>query len=145
MNYAERGEASPVPVSDTIIETSTKIPRCARDKVHKVGMRPSSYQQIADVLVVKWDDGHESYYPLDELRRACPCAKCSGEPDLFGRVYSGPTQVYRRESFELAGVDRIGNYALQPNWRDGHTYGIWTFERLRAWCPCDECRAKRPE
>jgi DUF971 family protein len=28
-------------------------------------------------------------------------------------------------------VETIGNYALQPNWADGHTYGIWTYERLR--------------
>ncbi|MCU1245035.1 MAG: hypothetical protein JWN02_945, partial [Acidobacteria bacterium] len=32
--------------------------------------------------------------------------------------------------------------ALQPNWADGHTYGIWTYERLREGCPCDECSAK---
>lgn len=103
-------------------------------------MRPASYQVIGDELVVLWDDGHESYYRLDDLRRACPCAVCSGEPDLFGRMSKGPTQVHRRESFQLGSIDPIGNYAIQPNWLDGHSYGIWTFERLRSWCSCQGCR-----
>ena len=91
-------------------------------------------------MVVVWNDGHESYYPLEDLRRACPCAACSGEPDLFGRMAMGPRPVYRPESFQLRSIDAIGNYAIQPNWADGHTYGIVTFERLRAMCACEECR-----
>lgn len=102
-------------------------------------MRPASYQVLGDVLVVVWGDGHESYYPLEELRRACPCAACSGEPDLFGRMARGPQQTYRRESFEMKSIEQIGNYALQPNWADGHTYGMWTYERLRAICKCEQC------
>lgn len=94
-------------------------------------MRPASYQVLGDLFVVVWDDGHESYYPLETLRRRCPCASCSGEPDLFGRMAMGPRQVYRPESFQLRSVEPIGNYALQPVWGDGHSYGIWTFEKLR--------------
>ena len=105
-------------------------------------MRPASVQVIGDLLVVVWDDGHESYYPLEGLRRACPCASCSGEPDLFGRMWTGPKPVYRPESFQLLRIDRVGNYALQPSWADGHDYGIWPYEKLRANCACDECRAK---
>ncbi len=81
--------------------------------------------------MVVWDDGHESYYSLEALRRACPCAVCSGEPDLFGRIYLGGEQRYRPESFVIQSIEPVGNYALQINWADGHTYGIWTYERLR--------------
>jgi DUF971 family protein len=101
-------------------------------------MRPNSYQVLGELLVVQWDDGHESYYPLEELRRACPCAGCSGEPDLFGRMSGGGPQHYTPASFHLHSVTPIGNYALQPNWMDGHAYGMWTYDRLRAFCPC--CR-----
>src|SRR5258707_3949127 len=101
---------------------------------------PASWQTVGDLFVVVWDDGHESYYPLEALRRACPCAACSGEPDLFGRMSAGPPPRYTHASFELASMSAIGNYALQPMWADGHGYGIWTFERLRAVCQCDECR-----
>jgi DUF971 family protein len=106
--------------------------------------RPQSYQVLGDLFVVVWDDGHESYYSLEDLRRACPCAGCSGEPDLFGRMAMGPKPQYTPRSFQLTSVTPIGNYALQPNWADDHTYGIWTFERLRASCPCDECRSVTP-
>ena len=94
-------------------------------------MRPVSTQVLGNELVIVWDDGQESYYPLEALRRACPCAGCSGEPDLFGRMSMGPKPQYRPESFQLVSVTPVGNYALQPNWADGHTYGIWTYERLR--------------
>jgi DUF971 family protein len=102
---------------------------------------PSSWQSLGEFLVVVWDDGHESYYPLEELRRACPCAGCSGEPDLFGRLSVGPKTQYLPASFQIRSINPIGNYALQPTWMDNHSYGIWTFERLRAICPCQECRS----
>lgn len=95
-------------------------------------MRTRSYQVLGEFLVVVWDDGHESYYPLEALRRACPCAVCAGEPDLFGKMYGGLPQTYTPQSFVLRSLDTIGNYAVQPNWADGHSYGIWTYERLRA-------------
>ena len=56
-------------------------------------------------------------------------------------MYAGPRPVYRPESFQIAKIDRVGNYALQPFWGDGHEYGIWTYEKLRSMCSCDECRA----
>ncbi len=102
-------------------------------------MRPASYQVLGDLLVVVWDDGHESYYPLEALRRACPCAACSGEPDLFGRMSAGPAPRYGEASFLLPSIEQVGNYALQPNWADGHKWGIWTFDRLRAFCCCGAC------
>jgi DUF971 family protein len=105
-------------------------------------MFPTSWQQLGDFLIVHWDDGHESYYPLEALRRACPCATCSGEPDLFGRMAMGARPRYNPLSFRLRDTERVGNYALQPNWEDGHTWGIWTFDRLRAFCQCDLCAKK---
>ena len=80
------------------------------------------------------------YVVVSELRRACPCAGCAGEPDLFGRVARGPAPNYSPRSFEIRDFERVGNYALQPNWMDGHSSGMWTYERLREICPCEECR-----
>ena len=105
-------------------------------------MRAQNWQVLGNELVVVWDDGHESYYPLEELRRACPCAGCSGEPDLFGRMAMGPKPRYTPASFQLTSVVTVGNYALQPNWADGHNYGMWTYDRLRAICSCDDCKKK---
>lgn len=106
-------------------------------------MKPTAIHLLGNELVVAWDDGHESYYSLESLRRACPCAVCAGEPDLFGRIAKGPEQHYSPRSFELVNVDSIGNYGIQPNWADGHTWGIWTYDRLRAFCPCELCNTRR--
>lgn len=92
-------------------------------------------------LAIVWDDGHESYYPLEALRRACPCAYCAGEPDLFGNISRGPDPNYTPASFEVRGLDRIGNYGLQIRWADGHAFGIWTIDDLRKRCPCADCTA----
>lgn len=53
-------------------------------------------------------------------------------------MYGGGPQQYGPRSFDLTGIEPIGNYGLQPVWADGHAYGIWMFDRLRAFCPC--CR-----
>lgn len=108
-------------------------------------MTAGSYQVVGNSLVVVWQDGHESYYLLEQLRRECPCANCAGEPDLFGRIARGAPQRYAPESFQLRQIEAVGNYALLPKWADGHDWGIWTFERLRAMCDCEECKAKRGE
>jgi len=106
-------------------------------------MKATFYQVIGIELAVVWDDQHESYYPLEALRRACPCANCAGEPDLFGRVYKGAEMTMTPRSYEATSIEPVGNYGLQINWADGHGWGIWTFERLRAICPCEVCQALR--
>lgn len=49
---------------------------------------------------------------------------------------AGPPPRYTPASFQLLNVTPIGNYALQPNWADGHNYGMWTYDSLRAFCGC---------
>jgi len=98
-------------------------------------------QVIGNELAVVWDDQHESYYPLEKLRRDCPCAYCAGEPDLFGRMSRGRVERLSEKAFELGSIETIGNYGVQPNWNDGHTYGIWTYDALRARCECEKCES----
>jgi DUF971 family protein len=40
----------------------------------------------------------------------------------------------------LRNLEAIGAYALNPQWEDGHHYGIYTWNYLRALCPCPLCR-----
>lgn len=91
---------------------------------------PTSIQQIGSELAVLWSDGTESYLPLEELRRACPCAVCGGEPDVMGNLEQ-PEVSYTPESFQLRSVQQIGGYALQPTWADGHGTGLYTFKYLK--------------
>jgi DUF971 family protein len=94
-------------------------------------MRPLDLQRIGDELAIKWDDGVESYIPLVHLRRSCPCAGCKGEMDVLGHVYKNPDRPFAPNAFELVRIGRVGGYALQPVWADGHDTGIFSFEYLR--------------
>src|SRR6266446_9439593 len=93
-------------------------------------LEPTNIQQIGNELAIQWNDGTESYLDLQFLRRACPCAACGGEPDVLGNIMR-PNVSYSENSFELAGFDLVGGYALQPRWRDGHGTGIYSFQYLR--------------
>jgi DUF971 family protein len=35
----------------------------------------------------------------------------------------------------------MGSYAIRIDWSDGHDTGIFTFEYLKAICPCEQCGA----
>ena len=94
-------------------------------------MRAIDIQQIGNELALKWDDGVESFIALDKLRRACPCAGCKGEVDVMGNLYIGPEKPLKPESFRLLGLAPVGGYALQPQWGDGHSTGLYSFEYLR--------------
>lgn len=93
-------------------------------------LEPTNIQQIGDELAVAWNDGKESFFNLEMLRRACPCAACGGEPDVLGNILR-PQLSYTEKSFQLTGFDLVGGYALQPRWADGHSSGIYSFTFLR--------------
>ena len=94
-------------------------------------MRPVDLQQIGSELAIKWDDGGESFIPIEKLRRACPCAGCIGERDVMGTLHKGPDQPLSPQSFQLQRIVNVGGYAIQPVWGDGHASGIFSFEYLR--------------
>jgi DUF971 family protein len=94
-------------------------------------MRPLDIQQIGNELAVKWDDGGENFILLGKLRRACPCAGCKGETDIMGNVYKNPEQKLSPAAFQLTRIIRVGAYAIQPVWADGHATGIFSFEYLK--------------
>jgi DUF971 family protein len=92
---------------------------------------PKNVLIVGTDLAIVWDDGREDYLPLEALRRACPCAMCKGEQDLFGNVYRGPDRPLGPRAFEAVTHRRVGAYALQIDWADGHNDGIYSFETLR--------------
>jgi DUF971 family protein len=82
-------------------------------------------------LAIKWDDGSEDYISLEKLRRACPCAGCKGETDIMGNVYRSPEKPLTTKAFELVKMVKVGGYAIQPVWADGHATGIYSFDYLK--------------
>lgn len=90
-------------------------------------------KQIASIgreLALAWEGGEETYLTLENLRKACPCAACQGEPDVTGKVLL-PKVTHNEKSFELLRHEVVGGYAIQLYWADGHNTGIYSFAYLR--------------
>ena len=94
-------------------------------------MKILDFQPIGAELAIKWDDGTESFIPLETLRRCCPCAGCKGEVDIMGNLYKNPEKPLTAAAFKLVRMDRVGGYAIQPVWGDGHSTGLFSFEYLK--------------
>ena len=95
-------------------------------------------------LHITWKDGHESVYPLDALREACPCAECRGGHEFMGEEYDpNLLELKPARSYAVLSVQQVGNYALQFQWDDGHNAGIYSWGFLRRICPCTICQAGR--
>lgn len=97
---------------------------------------------------ILWQDGHESAYPFDLLRRECPCALCndqrgksSGTAGPSLTVLSGP--VLKAGEVQVKEVSPVGRYAINFVWSDGHDSGIYAFDYLRSICPCVSCQTNR--
>lgn len=101
---------------------------------------------------ITWADGHSSHYNFDYLRDACPCASCNEErrkkaemEEKMGAVAGGglpPSLPMFKPKPKARAAHAVGHYALQIDFTDGHSTGIYSFEYLREICPCDACRAE---
>ncbi|MGB6744823.1 MAG: DUF971 domain-containing protein [Terracidiphilus sp.] len=96
-------------------------------------------------LEIDWADGHKSAWSFPWLREACPCATCIDQRTQEGRK---PGQPKPKPAALLpmyapapkpASAHAVGRYALQFNWQDGHSAGIYSWEYLRRMCQCSEC------
>ncbi len=94
-------------------------------------LKLKSYEIVNDLLLIRWGDGSESIIPLDRLRDNCPCAGCVGEKDIFGTVHKGPPQKKTPASYQVAGIETVGYYAIKPTWGDGHASGIYSLDLLK--------------
>ena len=104
--------------------------------------QPVEIERLGDAaLRIVWDDGHESTFANAELRFRCSCAMCVDELTGVRRLQRAhiPADI-RANALEL-----VGNYAIQITWSDGHATGIYTFERLRYFCPCPLCTRARSD
>lgn len=88
-------------------------------------------------LKITWEDGHQSVYELESLRRLCPCAQCTehGTTPLEERLH----RPLPERAFEVRSMTPVGNYAVGILWGDGHNTGIYSFQHLREICDCPIC------
>ena len=82
-------------------------------------------------LELTYGDGSKFTVTYDDLRYACPCAKCSPL-----RNDDESSKSLRREveamSAEKPKVRIVGKYALGFEWTQGCSSGIYRFERIWA-------------
>ena len=118
-------------------------------------MIPTNLEKLQQrVLKISWDDGESTYYPLDFLRRKCPCASCSeARHNKPAPTAANPFRILQTHEIisndlDLKEAEVVGRYALNFNWSDGHREGIYTFGFLRELAeeePCREVKARLGE
>ena len=96
-------------------------------------------------MEIDWADGHRSKWSFAWLREACPCATCveerTQESRKPGQPKAKPANVLPMYTppAKPASAHAVGRYAIQFNWLDGHSGGIYSWEYLRRSCQCQEC------
>lgn len=91
---------------------------------------PTGLRALRDrgVFEITWPDAPPSEISFFDLRCACPCAMCIDE--ITGVQILQPENV--RHDVAPTDLGYSGNYALRIAWSDGHSSGLYTWDRLRA-------------
>lgn len=97
-----------------------------------LGLEPMDLRLSTDgeALEIDWSDGRTTRTPLRALRWRCPCAECSGEMGIKGRL--ARVSELPPEEYALTGIAPVGRYALAPVWGSGHDKGLYTYALLRS-------------
>ena len=86
-------------------------------------------EKVAEVFK---DEGFKGEVTIDNIGTGAGFERfCKGETDIMGNLYIGPEKALRPDSYRLKGIAHVGGYALQPQWADGHSTGLYSFEYLR--------------
>jgi DUF971 family protein len=94
---------------------------------------------------IVWGDGHRSHYDFAYLREECPCATCDDQrrkkaaAPVAASAGGGSVLPLYKPRPGARGAKPLGNYALQIEFSDGHSTGIFSYDHLRTLCPCAEC------
>ncbi len=93
------------------------------------GSAPPSSIDVTDrgEVHLVWPGGPEVTIPAATLRDQCPCAGCIEEGT--GRKILDPATI--PADIRPLAIRPVGNYAVQIEWSDGHSSGIYTWAVLR--------------
>jgi DUF971 family protein len=92
-------------------------------------------------MTIQWGDGHRSVYSFDQLRKECPCAVCrESSQAITNDPFKVVTSTVRPGEVTVTSAEQVGLYAIRFEWSDGHNTGIYSYEYLRAICPCETCQ-----
>ena len=82
-------------------------------------------------VFVEFTDGVKATFELPALRLACPCADCNAKRQRGQSVSilaeTAPDEV------RITEAAMAGAWGLNLDWSDGHSTGIYAFEKMRRW------------
>lgn len=83
-------------------------------------------------LVITWQDGRESRYPISHLRRWSPSAEAKKARETMA---SNPLAVLPRstrsvDELRAESIEPVGSYAVRIVFNDGHRTGLYSWEWL---------------
>jgi prepilin-type processing-associated H-X9-DG protein len=96
---------------------------------------------------IVWADGHASHFEFVYLREECPCATCNDAREKKASlgaapapaILSSPALPMFKPKPRAQAATQVGSYAIQFNFTDGHSTGIYSYDYLRIICPCTGC------
>ncbi len=96
-------------------------------------LAPKSISKPGALLIkCEWSDGFQSVITLEKLREECPCAHCTTNKEKSAKKFAIPLmKTFDNGMNELKALKPVGNYAIKPEWSDGHDDGIYDWEYLR--------------
>jgi DUF971 family protein len=80
--------------------------------------------QKSRVLEIAFSDGKTFRLPYEFLRVYSPSAEVKGHGPGQEVLQTG------KRSVEIRSLEPVGSYAVQPNFSDGHTTGIYSWDYL---------------
>lgn len=81
-------------------------------------------------MLLAWNTQESFAVPYTEVRFECPCANCVDE-------HTGARILQREQipaGIKPTGAQVVGRYAVALLWNDGHSTGIYHFDRLYELC-----------
>ncbi len=94
-------------------------------------MKPNKIQVKSGNLILSFPGDAEKTIPLQYLRDECPCAGCKGETILLRTFRPSGPKIITPDTYKIAGISPVGDYAVQISWKDGHTTGIYSWDYIQ--------------
>jgi DUF971 family protein len=80
--------------------------------------------------MIEWENGKIVNYPLSFLRDESPDAGNKGETILWKHYAPPPKGPDKPGKYEIADIQKVGNYAINITWKDGEDSGIYSWDLL---------------
>ncbi|HTI17938.1 MAG TPA: DUF971 domain-containing protein [Trinickia sp.] len=84
------------------------------------------------VLELQYADGNSYRVPFELLRVYSPSAEVQGHGPGQETLQTGKRDV------TIVAVEPVGNYALQPTFSDGHSTGLYSWDKLYELATCQD-------